>query len=246
MKKLLSILMVLILLCCASVAIAENLYSQEIQFAEFKFGDTYDQIRSKVWVRSAEYSQRIMPTRVIADAANEISGILFHEMGAAGHFYVNLNDRQVAGHNEAQTRLYFTYKDDGRTDGEAILYAGVYTFFNNEKAVYDDLKTKLTRVYGTPWATGEDAEDIWGPLDYGEEGEGHRNEWKEYTQRTKPNEYTVWRSSVNNVEVVLKFFMKYDLPSVEIDYLWKDADQYFTAMYQNGSSSAAPDDLQGL
>lgn len=247
MKRIAALVLVVALMLPCAVSLAENLCEKEIHFAEFQFGMRYEDVRAQEWVNSIEYRRHILPTRVLCDTANEIASILYNEMGDTGHFAASLEERDVAGHR-ASVKMYFTYKDSGRSDGDAILYAGLYEFYEGDGAAnFRDLKSKLSKVYGEPYAEGEDAAALWGALELGDNSEHRLQEWNDYTQRTKPNQYVVWKSAANGVMVVLRNYLRYgDFLMTDICYVWPEADQYFDAMYQSDAGGASANDLNGL
>lgn len=246
MKKILSLVLTLMLL--GASAAAENLYEKEIQFAEFTFGMTFEQVRSQVWVDSIEFRRNPKPTRLVGDALSEVYSIVYDELSVAAQFSARLQERDVAGHR-AQVHMYFTYPDSARNDSQAVFYAGTYMFYENGKSTFEDLKAKLSTIYGTPWMETNDAEAIWGPMPWdGEEGqEWRQNEWNQMKERYQPIQYVVWKSSANGAMLVLKSMRMFgDTDVAEVDYLWPEADKYFDAMMQDSGSGAGSGSLEGL
>lgn len=245
MKKLLALVLSLMLLCSASAAMAENLTDKSISFAEFTFGQSLEQVRATTWVEQIFFSKRIKPTRILADVCRDFDGILYDDLGDATYLSIRLPEREIAGHR-GSVEMYFTYPDASRADNDAIFYAGIYQFYDQAEGTFNDLKTKLTTLYGTPWAEDTNAADIFGAFEFDEEQQWRRDEWNNHQSRMQGTQYVVWKSSANGGMMVLKFFNENgDWARAELCYLWPEADQYFEAMEQS-SGGASVNDMQGL
>jgi len=226
----------------SSGALAENLYAADIQFAEFTFGMNFGAVRAQSWVETVDFSKYVRPTRLIGDALSEVYTIAAEELSGAAHFSARLPEREVAGHC-GQVHMYFTYPGNSREMDEAVFYAGSYMFYENALNVFDDLKTKLASLYGTPWMEATDADEIWGPLPFADEWLG--NEWNQLKERYQPTNYVVWKSSANGAMLVLKSMRMYgDMDVTEVCYLWPEADQYFDAMVKD--AGVGDNNVQGL
>ncbi len=244
MKKLLALILSVVLLCSVSTAMAENLTDKPINFAEFTFGQTLGQVRATIWVESISFFKRIKPTRILSDICRDFDGILYDELGDSAYISVRLPEREIAGHR-GSVEMYFTYPSTSRADNDAVLYAGVYNFFEHADSTFNDLKTKLTTLYGAPWAEGSNAADIFGAFTFDEDQQWRRDEWSNLTARMQDAQYVVWKSSANGGMMVLKYYNENgDWARAELCYLWPEADQYFDAMDQSSGSSA--NDMQGL
>ena len=249
MKKVLSLVLALMLLLGMVPAVAENLYKNEIQFADFTFGMTFAQVREMEWVGKIEFSRKPLPSRIVIDAAYERVGMLYEDLPNAGHFFAEIESRKVAGH-EVNVRMYFVYPDEARVDENAIFYAGYYEFWNGDgDAIFNELETKLGKLYGEPYAKGSDAEALFGSIVLeGDDNEWRYEEWKNGVEDYMPVNYVVWKSAANGAMLVLRNCTKYgDRRRAEIVYVWPEADQYFDAMQvqvQNGD--IVDDDLSGL
>lgn len=245
MKKFVALLLCLVLLCSAS-ALAENLTDKPINFAEFTFGQTLQQVRSSVWVESLSFSKRILPTRMIGDINRDWSGILYEDTSDTVRISARLPEREIAGHR-GSVELHFTFPGASRADNDAVLYAGIYSFYENAAGTFEDLKTKLTKLYGEPWKLATSSDEIWGPMEFSENDEWRKNEWTNARQRMQNTQYVVWKSSANGGMMVLKYFNEEgSWERSELCYLWPEADQYLDAMYQQNAGGASANDMQGL
>ena len=168
-------------------------------------------------------------------------------------FEANVGVREVAGYH-ADTRLYFlcTPVDVGyqAREGNAKFYAGAYSFHVwdiDSQSAFEDLKSKLSRVYGEPSMTAISADEIWCAHDFGGD-EGMANEYQRMSGENQPMTYVVWKSSVNNVMVTLCKSNRYGGDSLELYYLCSDVDAEIEAYMSTGAANvgASGDDLSGL
>ena len=247
MKKVAAILLGIMVLLITAVGLAEgSVCDKPINFANFTFGDTFQNIRSQEFIRSLEFRRVAYSPRFVADALSYAAEWTDQLASSALCFSASPEEmREVAGH-ECSVTLWFVYPvNDGvvaANEGAATLYAGGYDFWNGEaRATFDDLKKKLTQVYGEPYAAGGDLDAVFGTAPI---SENMQNMYAEEIARYQP-EYVIWKSSANNAAVVLKIYYENgDWERVKLDYILLDAQEQFEQM--NFGGAVEEDNLAGL
>lgn len=161
MKKLCACLLILALLLPTLTALAQA--DQPLLFQKLKWGTTYDQtvdamIKQKIIKgkgRPTFYLGPDAPIQVLAcspfPGLTSLSGIKEEVLGWASR-----SDMKVAGYDAWQADFYFAPKAD--KNGKYKLNQKNYVFFmadyriqaDDHEAVFDDLWTKLSKLYGEP------------------------------------------------------------------------------------------------
>ncbi len=244
MKKIGALLLTLTVLLMSTAAFAEGpLYDKPIQFAEFNFGDTFQNVRNSQFIRNIEFKRAPFSPRFLAEAISYVAEWTNTRGQTALCFSASLeSSREVAGHN-CGVQLWFSYPSAGAAESEATLYAGEYEFWEDDvQACFEDLQQKLTKLYGEPYAQCNELNSVFGELSISEDV---RNMYDEECARYNP-EYVVWKSSANNTAVVLKKYMENgDWMRLKLQYLWLDAQEQFDSFVPNDGGAAA-DDFAGL
>lgn len=254
MKKLLTILLAALLALGCACAFAEGaMYDQPISFAEFTFGQTNGEIRESARYDYINFFRTYYTTRAIADPAGMMTTFMQPDAPDTVYFQASAGQREVAGY-PADAMLHFICnpEDEGylAREGNAQLFAGSYRFMvwdMDPQRVFDDLQSKLSRVYGEPNMLASSADEIWGAYDFGE-ANGMAEEYQRMSGEFQPMSCVVWKSSANNVMVVLNKYNQYGSDSVELHYLWIEADAQIQEYMNAGAAAggAASDDLSGL
>ncbi len=244
MRKVLALILCLLMLPLALCRAEGALYDGDIQFAGLSYGATFGEVRASNYVRSIEFNRYPRPTRMIGDSAGRYVN-MYGEYPDPQGFSARMEGRQVAGH-QAEVEAYFTYQTENgpvTEDNRAILYAGAYIFYEEEgQRVFDDLRGKLTSLYGEPFAEGTSL-DCWGELETPEDKEWAKNDYAEAMDRTHGT-YVMWQS-VSGAQVVLKLSAPYgDMFYAEVDYLFPQADEAILSASQE--SAAASGSTDGL
>ena len=198
-----------------------------IQFAEFTFGDTFGNIRDHVKVYGIQFMRDKNSSRFLADAVSYIARVEGTDgIWAQAFSTEDADDRMVAGHR-AKALLWFVYpSSEVMVENDALLYAGQYSFPEDDaQSVYDDLKGKLSQVYGEAYYTGDDLTPALGELQLSTDSA--RQVYMEEVAKYKP-QYTVWKSSVNNAFIVLKCYLENgDWERTLLLYITPEYDEYF-------------------
>ena len=165
MKRFCIFLLVLVLI--SSVAVADN-----ITFRNIPWGSPATLVESMVRADGINFSLFDPSMCAVIGAAGFISGKYMDWTSGTGitTFSSDINPNiDVAGYAPTGLEMYFVYRPvDGRLvyeDRYTSLYAGLYTFSaENVEKMFDDLKDKLTSVYGScQHEGGEDIlEDLFG------------------------------------------------------------------------------------
>ena len=254
MKKLLTLCLAALLALTCVCAFAEGtMYDQPINFAEFTFGQTNGETRETTRYDNLYFSRNFYTTRSIADPSGFILAHLNSEAPDTVHLEANIGSREVAGY-WADTTLHFSCNPEDQgylaKENNAKFFAGVYRFQTwdiDPQSAYEDLKSKLTRVYGEPNMTAASADEIWGAIDFGE-GNGMAEEYQRVSSEYQPMEFVVWKSSANGVMVVLNMYNEYGSNTLKLSYLWPEMDTEIEGYMNAGAATggAASDDLSGL
>ena len=159
MKKVISILLILVLLMVSCSAFAGDEHSEPILFRGAQWGSSLDEVKKfipdGVKMRDLKITEYWYPMDSLMNDGNDWGSQYKAEMG--GYSYAqssSLKDVKVAGYDIEDLYLYFMYvpgedgllvKDDAHT---ALIYAYYKLEPKNPDAVYDDLISKLTSLYG--------------------------------------------------------------------------------------------------
>ena len=166
-KRIISMLAAaMLLLVCAVPVWADT--DKDIQFSGYTFGETFLEAAQKNWINTVEFQRKPQTSRVIADPVYANASWLMYGDSPVGYcFFSRLGSVQmVAGHEAGVVlRFYFPTKEAAAACEvqNAVFYGGEYELLDqNKKAAFDDLKQKLTTVYGSPSAEFTDPEEFWG------------------------------------------------------------------------------------
>ena len=163
----------------------------------------------------------------------------------------------MAGH-DAGTTLHFYFPTKEAADAcdiqNAVLYGGGYEFYDdNRTAVFDDLKKKLTIVYGDPAAEFTDPKEFWGKPAHreGMSDEDAERIYQETLERCSELSFAVWQQSGTDKQVVLVCFQERDggWGRTYLYYFDTSADALIEQMYQQlgqGAEGAYSNSLDGL
>lgn len=246
MKKLLAILLATTMLLMAVPAFAEgNTTDKAITFLNFNFGDTFNNIRSSERIYSIQFKTEMLSPRNLAEAFWRVAEWSQVSDTLPVCFSASFSGRDVAGY-WCNPSLFFVYPvENGSSvinEAEATFYAGVYEFQGDDaKATFDDLKQKLTSLYGEPHTVSNSLDGVFGEASI---PENRQQEYAEQVEYYAPS-YVVWVSTANNAVLVLKHYNEgSDFSRTKLDYISLDAVEVFAQIeVENGSVS---DNLEGL
>lgn len=252
MKKLVLIFVALTLLFSVSVSLADT--DKEIQFSGHTFGESFEQSIQGERVQEILFDSYPQTSRLLSDPlANRLGWALYGE-SIPVTYSVNLwqyGPRDVAGHN-ASARLCFYYTTAEDSDNmnirSGVFYAGIYDFYEDPDATFNDLKAKLSSVYGDPSAEGTDGEEIWGALTPGQNVS--ESDWQSNLQNEKQSAakatIAVWNSSANNASLVLEKVDDNGWAYTRLFYIDTTADAAILSLYEASQGAGASDSLNGL
>ena len=244
MKKFISMLLILAMLLPCTLAAADGVMTDKaINFAEFAYGDTFGNIRKNLKAGAIDFKYGAYTSRCLADAIDTLPDYSRRDENVAPCFRVREEgQRKVAGHH-AGTYLWFVYPDSNLTDeNNAVFYAGDYefdTYDSDARSIFEDLKGKLSQLYGEPFYAGNNISVAMGEI-VPDEIDRYNNDLERYQP-----EYVVWKSSANNATVVLKFFKQHgDWERTLLSYISDIADATLSQYVVQQSASDLS--LQGL
>ena len=261
MKKILGMLLA-IWMAIASLgsALADGeMYGKDIQFSGHTFGETFLTARKAAEIDSISFDtgRAARYSRMLADpAASGLSGLIADESDVPYLFSVRtrMRDQTVAGHR-AQTTLYFMYPTQEAAQNfelnSATLYGATYEFYDGSASdTFQDLKKKLSSVYGTPFAENANTDEVWGALLLGRddiEQETIDREYQEGLDRNRPISYVAWKSSTNNGLIMLvNYHENGDWERTSLHYFDLSTDETIVEMFSMGSGASASDSIEGL
>lgn len=250
MKKILGIILVIAMLAGfgALAEGGENLYNGDINFGDFKLGSTFAEVRKSVFLNSINFNTYAMPSRIIGDALGDsLSYSIYGTNSEVAQSFISYpgSSKKVAGYDVSMT-LYFTYPIvDGKfqiNEADGILIGGRYDFYSESdaKAIFDDLKSKLTSTYGEPWKEATSANDIWGALKI---PSGY--DWLNEEMANLDPSYVVWKSATNGAEVVLVNCTRYEENRTMVSYIYPAMDEEILAAHSAGTVNVS-DSTDGL
>ena len=228
MKKMLTLwaaLMMVFASVCGALAETDS----EITISDHNFGETLQKtLDAGVVIQSLQFYSQPQTSRFVADPVAEQMIWYVSSENAPLTFSARLGQtgfKQVAGH-DASTTLYFYYPtlEDAKEMNlkNAVFYAEKNEFFDNGAETFEDLKTRLSSLYGDP-VLAETGDEIWGEL--------QMTEYQEYGELLKQlrdnikTSFAVWNSAENNASIVLVLYSQNGWEYVELDYLDNSADE---------------------
>ncbi len=256
-KRVISLLAAaMLLLVCAGPVWADT--DKDIQFTGFVFGETFAEASQEIWINSVEFERKPRTARATADPVYSDARNRLYDDSQVGYcFRCSIDGQDTAGHYAGRA-LYFHFATpeaaNAREIDTAVLYGGVYEFYDdNKKAVFDDLKQKLTSVYGSPSAEFTAPEEFWGKPAHreGMEDEEAERIYQEELERYKEISFVVWQQSGADKQLVLVYFCNQDnWENTRLYYLDTSADALIMQMYPHqsgqGGASTFSDSTQGL
>lgn len=158
MKRIILMLFaVLLVLSIINVAVPEN--AKEILFRGIPWGSTYNETVSALlsdWGVRFREGEIITPRRIRSLINNSWSDYYDNECGCYTYLATGSEIKQVAGYNVENVKLYFAFapNDQGEIDQlpeNTSFFLGQYTIKPKDLyAVYEDLKQKISSLYGKP------------------------------------------------------------------------------------------------
>lgn len=246
MKKTVGLVLgIMILWMMTSGAWADGaLYDKDIQFPGFTFGETFASLKENLVIEElrnqneyAEYS-RMVAVPVFRDLMYDIG----ERSPVSYYFYVRAQGQSVAGH-DATTHWYFLYPSRAAAESldlyDAVFYGGYYDFDDGDSGQnYQDLKQKLTSVYGEPYIEGTDSDGslpdaIWGPFEEVAQQADPADIIEEYQEAIDyygPYQLAAWKSSTNSGVIVLIRYGK-EWGSVRLSYFDTSMDETLIDFY---------------
>lgn len=246
MKKLLAILLATTMLLMAVPVFAEgNTTDKAITFLNFNYGDTFSNIRSSERIYDLQFKTEMLSPRNLAEAFRSVAEWSQISDTQPVCFEARISGREVAGY-WSNLSLFFVYPVENGSpvinEAEATFYAGEYEFQDGDaKAIFDDLKQKLTSLYGEPHTIGNSVDGVFGEASIPED---RQQEYAEQLQRYDPS-YAIWVSTANNAVLVLKVYNDGDFQRTKLDYISLDAVDIFAQIEVDNGGSAS-NSLEGL
>ena len=256
-KTLVLVLVVGMLIAMFGSASADGtMYDKDIQFSGHTFGETFSTARKSAAIERIDFDTGRFArySRILVDpAASGLIVFIAPESVVPFLFSASAREQTVAGHN-AQTTMYFVFPTKEAAQdfelGDATLYGATYDFYEGDaSSTYQDLKNKLSSVYGTPFAENADTDEVWGALILGRtdiDQESVDREYQEGLDRNNPISYVAWKSSTNNGLIMLvNYHENGDWERTRLHYFDLSTDEIIVEMYATGSG-AASDSVDGL
>lgn len=210
-----------------------------------KYGDTFSNIRSGERIINLQFKTDMLSPRNLAEVSTRLAEWSQVSDTQPVCFAAGISGREVAGY-WCSPSLFFVYPVENGTpvinEAEATFYAGEYEFQDGDaKAIFDDLKQKLTQLYGEPHTAGNSLDGVFGEASIPEDRQ------QEYDEMVKSYDtsYVVWVSSANNAVLVLKLYNDYGFKRTKLDYISLDAVEIFAQIEVDNADSAS-DSLEGL
>ncbi len=257
MKKIVALILVLLAFSSICVFAEGNETDKPITFLDYTFGDSFKNIRNQTRLFCIDFLYTNINSRVVSDALydfGERDDFAQNRKIPSCFFARTSETNKVAGY-EVGTVLWFVYPfKDGifcSEENEAVFYAGVYEFhsWDDLPAIKEDIKGKLTVLYGDPYYTGDSLNSIMGDMPL---KENLMHGYNDDNAKFKP-EYAVWKSSANDVYAVLSFWYDTNIKEyrLKLAYVSDLADVHFEKMANLGVfgddlSVSVSDDMGGL
>ena len=249
MKKCIALVLSLVLLMTCAASLADNLVEKDIQFGDYTFGMSFADAKNVAGFNSVRIDYQIpYVSRVISDPQfMNAAWMAYQTRDFCPSFVATANGKQVAGH-DASITLYFRFPTAGDAQdyniSSGIFYAGTYDVYDMDNtSPYDDLKTKLTSVYGEPFMETEDANELWGEIVYVYDQPGY-DPYADAAQMYTDKKFSVWKSSANNVMVVLMACNNSGWNQTQISYIDLSAEDLLTSLL--GAPESKNSDVSGL
>lgn len=257
MKKILAVMLFLMILSSAAGLAGGMETDKPITFSGYEFGSTFSAVRKTTRLFCIDFLYGPHSARIVGDAFEDIverEGVILERKIPSCFFARPSDGSRVAGY-DASAKLWFVYPfQDGIwafDEAQAIFYAGVYEFSSWEDlpAIYAELTPKLTTLYGEPFYTGGNLDEVLGEIPC---GEGVMRIYENDSEKYKP-EYTVWKSNANGAYAVLTFWYNTDLKEykLKLSYISDCAEEHFAQMAKIGAfgesaAEAVSDGMEGL
>ena len=255
-RKIVALLLAAILVLSCTAALADT--EKEIQFSGHTFGETLADFAksSRIGWISFQDGRQPLVTRRIADPFFNWFTWMVYNQDSPVSYCINVqpdNSQEVAGH-QASTNLKFyfpTAEDAAAYDlSKAIFYAGTYEFYDGDAASnFEDLKKKLTSVYGEPTAESSNTDDLWGEMHYSSNysEQDIQNNLEEARKNYDPLNMVLWQSSANGAQIVLVYYAQDNgnWSSARLHYLDPKADEIIEGLY-GSAGPVANDSVDGL
>lgn len=267
MKKYIWLLLALLLCAGVCEAESGNLYDGEIRFAGVPLGVTGPELEEMFNACHGEYfritvnEKDVEPFRSHVDAIfnqelyyrrftnklNTKNGMASSSISSQHKGGVTWKSKgmSVAGYQLDSLNAYCSYPiengDFVREADKSVFYLGRYNFETFEKkdvpAVFSDLKSKLTVLYGKPYMEASDPRVIWGEAEFigyaarydGDIQQRMEEDYKGFGYGNEENyQYVVWKAAGSGAEVILQrngttIRISYYLPSGDVQWLDENA-----------------------
>ncbi len=244
----------MLLLVCAVPVWADT--DKEIQFNGHTFGETFSDAARKTWINTVEFERKPKTARGIGDPAYSDSLWGLYSADFQACFFSRVDGQKVAGH-DAEVVLHFCFPTSEAAAAydvqNAVFYGGEYEFHVSNKAVFDDLKQKLSTVYGGPSAEFTNPMDFWGKPAHREDLSDEEAERIYQENLEKYNElfFVVWQQSGTDKLLILVYSYNQDnFERTRLYYFDSSADALIEQLFQQGQGQGAEgvnsNDLSGL
>jgi hypothetical protein len=255
-RKIVALLLAAILVLSCAAALADT--DKEIQFSGHTFGETLADFAksSRIGWISFQDGRQPLVTRRIADPFFSWFTWMVYNQDSPVSYCINVqpdNSQEVAGHQaSANMKFYFPTAEDAAAYNltNAVFYAGTYEFYDGDAAnTFEDLKKKLTSVYGEPTAESSNPDDLWGKLPFRSDinEQDAQRSLEEAMNNYNPMNLVLWQSSANGAQVVLVNYMEGggSWSRTMLHYLDPKADEIIEGLY-GSAGPVANDSVDGL
>lgn len=239
-KRVISMLAaIMLLLVCAVPVWADT--DKEIQFTGHTFGESFLEAMQNGWINTIEFQHTPKASRDIVDPTyREVSWGLYSDSQVPYCFFSRADSQEVAGHYAGIVlRFYFPTEEavSSLDLQKAIFYGGEYEFYEeDQKGIFDDLKQKLTSVYGDPSAEFTNPEEYWGKPTSLQKNVSEEDFNRNYQERIKSYaelSFVVWRQSGTDRQIILSYSRNQDGGDRTcLYYLDASADDTILQLYQ--------------
>lgn len=230
---------------------------KEIQLSGHTFGETMAQAIQGRSVGSIHFNSPFT-SRLIADPLTEEISTFIIGYGERKITYdVRLEERDgpniIAGYQGVLSLYYYfpSLEDSEKLNlMDGIFYAGDYIFYNDAPKIYEDLKVKLTSVYGEPIPETTNGDDIWGPASESEDllsGKGYVAQLEQLKSDYNGTKMTAWKSSANSGMIVLTLICCRGQTYTSLMYADTAADKIILELNEAGNNAVKEaNGLEGL
>ena len=217
--------------------------SKPLTFGGYNYGDTYKNIRANTRLFCIDFFYGRHDMRVVADPLDDFAERAGWSWSKTtpSCFFVRPSFADQFLKHDVETEIWFVYPWENGVytcdEDEGIFYAGVYEFhiWDNVAKMKEDLTEKLLILYGEPYYTGENLDNVFGkmPLD--------RDILRSYNDEKdefKP-EYMVWKSSANGAYAVLALWYNTNENAykMRLAFISDYAETYFDTLENMGAFS---------